>query len=46
MLSVIIPSRNEVFLQQTIDDVLRNAVGEIEVIAVLDGYWPEPDESR
>lgn len=40
--SVIIPSRNEVFLQHTIDDILSKAKGEIEVIAVLDGYWPSP----
>lgn len=41
-LSVIIPSRNERFLQPTIEDVLRNAAGEVEVIAILDGYWPSP----
>lgn len=40
-LSVLIPSRNERFLQKTIDDVFAKARGEIEVIAVLDGYWPE-----
>ena len=38
-LSVIIPSRNELFLPQTINDLLTKASGEIEVIAVLDGYW-------
>lgn len=41
-LSVIIPSRTEPFLNNTIRDVLKNAVGDIEVIPVLDGY--EPDE--
>lgn len=41
MLSVIIPARNERFLQQTIDDLLKNSLGEIEIIAVLDGYWPD-----
>lgn len=41
-LSVIIPSRNELFLNNTIRDVLSNAVGDIEIIPVLDGY--EPDE--
>ena len=40
--SVIIPSRREQFLPQTVADVLRNARGEIEVIVVLDGYWPDP----
>lgn len=42
MVSVIIPSRNEIYLQKTIDDVLAKARGEIEVIAILDGYWPNP----
>lgn len=42
MLSIIIPSRNERFLQKTIDDILEKAEGQIEVIAVLDGYWPDP----
>ena len=41
-LSVIIPSRNEVFLQNTINDLLKNARGDIEIIAILDGYWPAP----
>lgn len=41
-LSVVIPSRNERYLQQTINDLLAKAAGEIEVIAVLDGYWPDP----
>ena len=40
--SVIIPARNEFLLGRTIDSVLEAAEGEIEVIAVLDGYWPEP----
>src|SRR3989344_5356081 len=38
-LSVIIPSRNEIFLDKTIADILQKAEGEIEIIAVLDGYW-------
>lgn len=37
-LSVIIPSRNELFLNKTIVDVIEKAEGEIEVIVVLDGY--------
>lgn len=41
-LSVVIPARNEKFLQQTVDDLFRNALGDIEIIAVLDGYWPDP----
>jgi glycosyltransferase involved in cell wall biosynthesis len=42
-LSVIIPARNEQFLQKTIESVLSAAVEPIEVIAVLDGYWPEQE---
>ena len=42
MISVVIPSRNEKYLAQTIEDVFKNAEGEIEVIAILDGYWPDP----
>src|SRR5574341_362344 len=41
-LSVIIPARNERFLARTIDDILTNAAGEIEIFAVLDGWWPDP----
>ena len=40
-LSVIIPTRNEEFLQNTIDDVLANMRGRTEIIVILDGYWPE-----
>ena len=41
-LSVIIPARNEEFLQNTINSVLSNARADTEVIAILDGYWPNP----
>jgi len=40
--SIIIPSRNEQFLPNTIDDLLTKATGDVEVIGVLDGYWPDP----
>ena len=40
-LSVIIPARNEQFLQNTIDDVLKNIKADTEVIVILDGYWPK-----
>ena len=41
-LSVIIPSRNEgEYLDKTIRNILQNAEGEIEVIAVLDGWQPD-----
>lgn len=41
-LSVLIPARNEHFMQATIDDVLKNARGDTEVIAIEDGYTNEP----
>lgn len=40
--SIIIPSRNEQFLSKTVNDLLAKAAGEIEIIPVLDGYWPDP----
>jgi glycosyltransferase involved in cell wall biosynthesis len=46
LVSIIIPSRNEIFLQKTILDILSKAKGEIEVIAVLDGYWPTPKKTE
>ena len=41
-LSVIIPARNEIFLQRTIEDVFENSEADTEVIAICDGYWPDP----
>ena len=41
MLSIIIPSYKDPLLHKTIDSLLQNAEGEIEIIPVLDGYWPE-----
>ena len=41
-LSVLIASRSEMFLSRTIQDVLANAEGDTEVIAILDGQWAEP----
>lgn len=40
--SIIIPARNEIYLQPTIDTLLEMAGGEIEVVPVIDGYKPEP----
>ncbi len=42
IVSIVIPSRNEPFLQKTIEDLLLNAEAEIEIIVNLDGFWPEP----
>lgn len=40
MVSVIIPSRSDQWLQKTVDDLLNSAEGEVEVIVVADGIWP------
>ncbi len=40
--SVIIPARNEIYLEKTMRSILDAAEGEIEIIAVLDGYLPDP----
>ena len=42
MLSLIIPAYKEPYLQQMIDSIFASAEGEIEVIAVEDGYWANP----
>jgi hypothetical protein len=41
-LSVLIPARNEIFLQKTIESVLENIELDTEILAVCDGYWPDP----
>ena len=41
-LSVLIPARQEEFLDRTIQDLLENIEGNTEIIAVLDGYLPNP----
>lgn len=43
-ISVVIPSRNEKYLYRTIKDILSKHKEDIEVIAVLDGYWPKEEE--
>lgn len=42
--TVIIPSKTEIFLKRTIEDVLEKATGEIEVLPVVDGYYPPDNE--
>ena len=39
MLSLIIPSRSEMFLKNTVEDALKNIEADTEIIAVLDGEW-------
>jgi glycosyltransferase involved in cell wall biosynthesis len=46
MISAIIPSHHPIYLQKTIDELLNNARGEVEVIAVLDGYWTKLNDDK
>jgi len=39
MLSIIISSRCDTYLQKTVDDLFSKAEGDVEVIVVLDGIW-------
>ena len=41
-LSILIPARNEMFLQRTIEDILEHIEADTEIIAVLDGKWADP----
>jgi len=41
-LSIIIPSRCEEFLKNTVEDILKNKRGDTEIIVGLDGEWSDP----
>lgn len=41
-LGIIIPSRNEMFLRNTIEDILKHIESDTEIIALLDGQWADP----
>lgn len=41
-LSICIPSRNEMFLTRTIQDILENKEEDTEIIVGLDGQWTNP----
>lgn len=42
-LTILIPSRNEIFLGKTIENILENIRSEYtQIIAVCDGNWPDP----
>lgn len=50
-LSILIPARDEEFLPQTVEDILRNKRGKTEVIVGMDGGWsgsgiPDHDDVR
>jgi hypothetical protein len=44
LVSIVVPSRQEKFLQRTILDILEKATGPIEIFPVLDGYEPPVEE--
>lgn len=41
-LDVLVPSRNEMFLKRTVEDVLSHIEGNTGIIVVADGAWPDP----
>lgn len=41
-LSILIPSRNEMFLRNTVEDALKNIEVDTDIIVLLDGAWADP----
>lgn len=41
-LSILIPARNEMFVSNTVEDILKNKRGKTEIIIGLDGLWANP----
>lgn len=41
-LSILIPSRNEMFTARTVQDILEHSEADTEIIVALDGAWAEP----
>ncbi len=41
MLSIVIPSYKDPYMHKTVQSLLDNAEGEIEIIVVMDGYWTQ-----
>jgi len=39
-LSILIPARNEMFLKETVDNILENIEADTEIVISLDGQWP------
>lgn len=44
LVSIVLPSRNEPYLEQTIKSLLKNAEGDMEIYAILDGAWEETEK--
>lgn len=41
-LDILIPSRNELWLSRTVEDILEHKRGDTKIIVGLDGQWSEP----
>ena len=41
-LSILIPARNEMYLQRTVEGILKNIRGNTEILVGLDGEWADP----
>lgn len=41
-LSILIPSRNEMFLRRTVEDILQHIEADTEILVGLDGEWANP----
>ena len=41
-LSILIPARSEMFLKNTVEDILKNKEDDTEIIISLDGKWSNP----
>lgn len=41
-LSILIPANTEIFLKNTVEDILKNKEAETEIIIGCDGNWPDP----
>lgn len=40
--SIVIPAYEEPYLGRTVDGIFESASGDIEVIVILENYWPKP----
>jgi len=41
-LSILIPANKEMFLKDTVDDILKNSEANTDIIVTLDGNWADP----
>jgi glycosyltransferase involved in cell wall biosynthesis len=41
-LSIILPAANEMFLKNTVEDIIKHKEARTEIIVVLDGAWSDP----